>query len=123
MPASVQLAYRFPPELMARIEHYARILEERNPGLKVNNALVVRSLITYALDQLDPQPKTVDKETKAPSEPKTKTAPKKAEAQKPTPKKKPGRKPAAKKPKAEHASLIAEPAPEPSQSGSTPSPA
>ena len=45
----VQVAFRFTPELVARIDEHVRRLEARIPGVRVTRADAVRALLTFAL--------------------------------------------------------------------------
>jgi hypothetical protein len=57
MPAkreeTVQLAFRLPGSLLARVDAYAKRLNAATPGLDVTRTDAVRALLTQALDQID----------------------------------------------------------------------
>jgi hypothetical protein len=49
---TVQLAFRLPASLVARVDVYAKRLNAATPGLDVTRTDAVRSLLTQALDAL-----------------------------------------------------------------------
>lgn len=50
---SQQVGFRFPLELIARLDRYAAELTEQTPGARFTRADAVRSLLTRALDELE----------------------------------------------------------------------
>lgn len=50
---TVQVSFRLPADLVARIDAYAGRLTAENPGLEINRAIAARALIVQALDALD----------------------------------------------------------------------
>ncbi len=55
---TVQLAFRLPAALVARVDVYAKRLNGATPGLDVTRTDAVRSLLVQALDALRVEPKT-----------------------------------------------------------------
>ena len=50
MVEAQQVAFRFPPELLARLDAYVDRMRAQTPGLKATRADAARVLITKALD-------------------------------------------------------------------------
>lgn len=50
---TVQTAFRLPVELVERLDAYAEHMREKNPGLLLSRADVVRNLLYQALDLVD----------------------------------------------------------------------
>lgn len=48
-----QLAFRFPKDLIARIDRYVTRLESEHPGLEFSRSDAVRTLLTRALDEIE----------------------------------------------------------------------
>lgn len=52
-PKTLQVAFRLPEDLIARVDRHVLRMNGDNPGLKFSRADAVRSLLTRALDQID----------------------------------------------------------------------
>lgn len=53
MAAKQQVAFRLDPDLVKRVDAYAKQLATEQPGLDFSRADAVRVLLTRALDQVD----------------------------------------------------------------------
>ncbi len=45
------IPFRFPPELLDRLDAHTKRLEKRNPGVRITRADALRHLLIAALDQ------------------------------------------------------------------------
>lgn len=64
----VQVAFRFPADLVARIDAYAEQLRAEHPGLATNRSSAAIVLLTHALDALEVKPRRAAKKaTKKPA--------------------------------------------------------
>ena len=48
-----QVAFRFPEDLIMRVDRHAERMRAAAPGVDINRADAVRSLLTLALDQIE----------------------------------------------------------------------
>jgi len=53
MAKTVQVGFRLPADLVARIDAYAARLTADNPGLEITRVVAVKALLVQALDALD----------------------------------------------------------------------
>jgi predicted DNA-binding protein len=55
---TIQLAFRLPDSLVARVDAYAKRLNATTPGLDVTRTDAVRALLTQALDRVEAKGKS-----------------------------------------------------------------
>ncbi|MDQ3298953.1 MAG: ribbon-helix-helix domain-containing protein [Myxococcota bacterium] len=53
--STTQVAFRLPDSLIERLDRHVKRMDAENPGLEFNRADAVRSLLTRALDTLEPK--------------------------------------------------------------------